>query len=132
MLNFKSKKQLDKERKLKYFGSDLNEFAHTECSKQMTVINIDMLQYKRSKKILRIIESKHEREKTPASQLEALTVLAKVFKYINKIAKHKFEAYIVKGNPPYDRTFVENLITGEKEILDRKELIEFLEFRKEI
>lgn len=51
-----------------YFGSDLNKFISENCSKEMTAINIDLLLYKRSKKHIRIIESKHENEKIPYSQ----------------------------------------------------------------
>jgi len=48
-----------------YFGSDLNKFVNENCSKEMTAINIDLLLYKRSKKHIRIIESKHKNEKIP-------------------------------------------------------------------
>ena len=57
-----------------YYGSDLNKFVNEECSKEMTVINIDMLEYKRSLKKIRIIESKHNNERMPKSQEEILKI----------------------------------------------------------
>ena len=90
------------DKELNYYGSDYNKYLST-LSRKMTVINIDCLQYKRSKRILRIVESKHIGEKTKQSQREILHLLSIVLGYCNNIAKRlMFQLYIVTGNYPYD------------------------------
>ena len=114
-----------------YFGSDLNKFTNEFCSKKMTAINIDFLGYKRSKKIVRIIESKHRREKTPTSQREVLEIFASVFKKLNKrivIFDYTFECYIHRGDYPYNISQVEDLVNDTKFLLDNENLKKFLEF----
>ncbi len=114
-----------------YFGSDLNKFVNNECSKEMTVINIDMLQYKRSKRILRIIESKHTYEKLPKSQQETLDIISYVFRFINKWLKLKyvFECYIITGDPPYDTAEIKDLVNQRCVKLNNRDFINFLEFK---
>ncbi|MAH50987.1 hypothetical protein CMI37_34540 [Candidatus Pacearchaeota archaeon] len=116
---------------MNYFGSDLNKFTNEFCSKEMTAINIDFLGYKRSKKIVRIIESKHSREKTPTSQREVLEIFASVFKKLNKrivIFDYTFECYIHRGDYPYNISQVEDLVNDTKFLLDNENLKKFLEF----
>ena len=116
---------------MNYFGSDLNKFTNEFCSKKMTAINIDFLGYKRSKKIVRIIESKHSREKMPPSQREVLEIFASVFKKLNKrivIFDYTFECYIHRGDFPYEFVEVEDLVNDTKFTLDNGNLIKFLEF----
>ena len=116
---------------MNYFGSDLNKFTNEFCSKKMTTINIDFLGYKRSKKIVRIIESKHSREKTPTSQREVLEIFASVFKKLNKrivIFDYTFECYIHRGDYPYNISQVEDLVNDTKFLLDNENLKKFLEF----
>ena len=116
---------------MNYFGSDLNKFTNEFCSKKMTAINIDFLGYKRSKKIVRIIESKHRREKTPTSQREVLEIFASVFKKLNKrivIFDYTFECYIHRGDYPYNISQVEDLVNDTKFLLDNENLKKFLEF----
>ena len=118
---------------LKYFGSDLNKFVNEECTDKMTVNNIDLIQYKRSKNELRIIEYKHKNEKMPYSQRELLKIVAKVFKYLNKISrKMSFGVYVVSGNYPYEEAKIKDLINKKTELLNQKELIDFLEFKDPI
>ena len=115
-----------------YFGADLNKYVHENCTKEMTVINIDFLSYKRSKQIIRIIESKHSREKIPNSQREVLEIFASVFKKLNKrivMFDHTFECYIVRGDFPYDEVEVEDLVNDTKFKLDNENLKMFLEFK---
>lgn len=114
------------EQELKYYGSDYNKFLNKECSKEMTVINIDVAQYKRSKGILRLCESKHEGEKTKFCQKELLNLLAAIFKVLNKMYQNqKFQIFIVIANPPYDRAHIFNLITGKERWLNKQEFISF-------
>ena len=114
-----------------YFGSDLNKYVNENCSKQMTIINIDYLSYKRAKNIVRIIESKHSKERMPPSQREVLKIFAEFFKKINQLipmSKHTFECYIVRGDFPYDIVEIEDLVNDDKFKLDNEEFKKFLEF----
>ena len=116
-----------------YYGSDLNKFAAISCTKQMTIINIDFLSYKRSKKIVRIVESKHSREKMPPSQREILEIFASIFKKLNKrivIFDYTFECYIHRGDYPYDVSQIEDLVNGTKFSLDSENLKKFLGFEE--
>ena len=116
-----------------YYGSDLNKFAAISCTKQMTIINIDFLSYKRSKKIIRIVESKHSREKMPPSQREILEIFASIFKKLNKrivIFDYTFECYIHRGDYPYDVSQIEDLVNGTKFSLDSENLKKFLGFEE--
>ena len=121
-----------KGQELEYYGSDLNKWVGESCSKEMTHINIDGLSYKRSKKIVRIIESKHSKERMPRSQREILYILAKYFMKINKrhiMYDHTFECYIVRGDHPYEVVEVEDLVNDTKFTLDNENLKRFLEFK---
>ena len=112
---------------LRYYGSDYNKYL-SQLSRKMTVINIDCLQYKRSKRLLRIVESKHLGEKTKQSQREVLHLLAIVLGYCNNIAKKlTFQLYVVTGNYPYEKLQVENLITGTKTTLSGDDVRRFSE-----
>ena len=112
-----------------YFGSDLNKFVNENCSKEMTAINIDLLLYKRSKKHIRIIESKHENEKIPYSQKEVLDILSTAI-----LKDHKFEVFIVMGDPPdYENVKIINLVNGKSyRIKHKQDFIDWLEFKKEL
>ena len=119
-------------KEMNYFGSDLNKFAHKNCTKQMTINNIDYLSYKRDKKTLRIIESKHLDEGMPTSQKEVLDIFAFIFKKLNKriiMVEYTFECYIHRGNQPYDYSEIEDLVNGTKFTLDNENLKRFLEFK---
>jgi hypothetical protein len=119
---------------MNYFGSDYNKFLNSECSKEMTVNNIDVIQYKRSKKILRIVESKHDKEKMKPSQEEVLKLLAVVFKWLNNLpSKHKFEIFIITGNYPYNNVYIRDLISGITYLCkDRERFKKFSEFNLSI
>ena len=114
-----------------YFGADLNKFANENCSKQMTIINIDFLGYKRSKKIIRIIESKHSKERMPPSQREILEIFASIFKKLNKrivIFDYTFECYIHRGDYPYGVSEIEDLVNDTKFLLDNENLKKFIDY----
>ena len=119
------------EKELKYYGSDYNKFIGKECPHTHTCNNIDVIQYKRSRRILRICESKHDHEHLPGTQLEILKLLARIFRYLNKIQKrYRFEIYIVTGNHPYKTVKIENMITGEGVTVNQLQLINFSGFEK--
>ncbi len=121
-------------KELNYFGSDLNKYINKECSKEMTTINIDCLQYKRTKKTLRIIESKHSNEKMKGTQKEALDVLAKYFRILNLEQDDIFfECYIVSADYPYEKARAHNLVTSETTVFNNQEDFKsFLEFKAKV
>jgi hypothetical protein len=114
---------------LKYYGSDLNKFINENCSKEMTAINMDLIIYKRSKRHIRIIESKHLNENIQISQKELLRILSTA-----SFLDYKYEVFIVIGNPPdYEPVTIID-VTNNKEyhINFKKDFIDWLEFDKEL
>ena len=111
----------------KYYGSPLNKFIAEQCKKQMTVINIDLITYDRNKKHIRIIESKHMHEKIGYAQGILLKLLRELFK---TITSYKVDVFIVRGNPPYELTYLEDVISGKRKIVTQSELIKFLNYEK--
>jgi len=115
---------------MKYYGSDLNKFVNENCSKEQTVINIDLLIYKRSKKHIRIIESKHISEGAMEfSQKEVLKILSTA-----QFSGYIFEVFIVIGDPPnYEPVKIVD-ITDNKiyTIKNKNDFINWLEFEKEL
>ena len=117
---------------LTYFGSDLNKWVDDFCTREMTHINIDGLSHKKSKKIVRIIESKHSKEGMPTSQKEVLDIFAFIFKKLNKriiMVEYTFECYIHRGDPPYNYSEIEDLVNDKEFTLDNENLVKFLEFK---
>lgn len=113
-----------------YYGSDYNKYLRKECRTDMTVINIDCVQLDWDKKILRIIESKHDGERIDRNnpQFRVLMLLADVFRHANKIAKqYDFQIYLVVGSPPYNEITIENLITHNITVLTGDEVLQFSE-----
>ena len=106
---------------LKYFGSDLNKWINKNCTKDMTVINIDVAQYKRGISIIRLIESKHENETMSDSQRELLEKLARLHDTL--------EVFTVRGNVPYLTVRITNMKTKEQKTVDAFQLKDFLEFK---
>lgn len=92
----------------------------------MTVINIDCLQFKRSKKAIRLIESKHITEHMPYSQLEVLRILSNVFNSID--TNYKIEVCIVRGDDPYNEIKVADLTNKRDFLLIGDEVKRWCEF----
>lgn len=119
---------------LKYYASDLNKYIGKECSRNMSVINIDLCMYKEKQKknnVLRIIESKHSNEDIPKQQLKILMILAELFKWVNKwiIKNTEFELFIITADPPYDYASIWDLINDEIFDLKNIDFKHFLEFK---
>ena len=118
-----------------YFGSDLNKWIKLFCTKEMTHINLDGLSHKKSKKIVRIIESKHSKEGEklehgmPKGQWDVLCLLAGLFKRVNEMYDHTFECYVVRGDFPYEVVEVEDLVNDKEFTLDNGNLKNFLDFK---
>lgn len=114
---------------LRYYGSDLNKFVNVECSKKMTAINVDLLMFKRSKKTIRLIESKHSYEDVPRTQFELLSLFAKLC----KIVGYTFETFIVRGDPPYQNTIIVNLANAKQyHLFGPQKLKSWLEFELDL
>ncbi len=111
----------------RYYGSGLNKFIAENCKKNMTVMNIDLITYDRDKKHIRIIESKHLNERTGYGQGILLNLLHTLFE---KISGYKVTVFIVRGNPPYDFAYLENVVTGKRKKLEKEALIRFLNYEK--
>lgn len=113
---------------LRKYGSDYNKWLHYHCRPDMTVIDIDCVQWDYNKRILRLVESKHKDEITnrTSHQFKLLRFLALMLRQLNKtINTYTFELYIVTGDYPYDTLIVENLITHTKQTLTGDEVKKF-------
>jgi hypothetical protein len=142
------------------FNSDLNKFLHENCTKEMSVMDVDCITYKRSKRRLRFIESKHVSEGfTGYGQPELLQLLAKaatVFNYLFSIFQQpggfgrleaflppsilgclgslgaRWDVVIIWGNAPFDEVMVHDLVGKHTYHLNKEQLISYLEFRSEL
>lgn len=96
-----------------YYSSDLSKFIGEELSKIMTSINGDLLQFKKSKDMLRVGEYKHEGESMGYQQLNLLNKIEDVFEYARKGGcPTKLEVVILIGNPPFNRLIIQDLTRG--------------------
>jgi hypothetical protein len=115
-----------------YFNSDLSEFIGKQCRKVMTSIDVDILQVKASRRIIRFIESKHKNEKVGDQQRKALSILGKIGRAVNKnhvlFDTWSVEVYIVRSNIPYHDVEIEDLVNfTEFKIIDVEKFKKFLE-----
>jgi hypothetical protein len=122
-------------KKDRYFGSDLNEFIYHNCDKKMVVNNIDLIMLKHrpnKKSILRVIESKHTREKPmPDGQKAILSVMKNVFidAGMSNFAVD-FQLYVVYGDQPYNELRIFDSINQTTfEIKGRQQVIDWLEMK---
>ena len=100
----------------RYFGSDLNKFVAVNCRKDMVVNNIDLIinDYKNNK--IRIIESKHGREKMSKGQQILL----------GKLSKMGIDTYTIYGDEPYDEATIYSFQSNRTKKVNKTELIKFL------
>lgn len=112
-----------------YYSSDLSKYIGKECDKVMTSINIDLAQFKKSKKILRIAEYKHENEEMKYQQNELLKELAKAFDFLNNHNYPiKFEICIIRGNHPYSKIQIKDLLTNTTYLVEGDAVKKYLTF----
>lgn len=120
----------------RYFGSDLNRFIYENCTKRMTVNNIDlvMFKYKKGDKhVLRIIESKHTQERQMNDgQKNVLGWIRDLFLFANAaddaFKNIVFELYVVYADEPYDKLRVFDAINQVYfNIVGRQRVIDWLE-----
>lgn len=109
----------------RYYGADLNKFIAENCRKDMTVINIDLMTWDRDKKHIKIIESKHLNETTGKGQSMLLRTL---YKLVKLISGYTIDVVIVRGDPPYNWAYLEDVMTGERKKLKRQELIDYFNY----
>lgn len=102
-----------------YFNSDLNKFIGEECEHSMTSIDIDLAQFKKSRGIIRIAESKHLNESIGYQQNSLLEELAQIAEFINKSGYRnkdgrviQLEVDLIRGNYPYGEIQVKDYITS--------------------
>ena len=100
----------------KYYGSDLNKLVAKDCRKDMMVMNIDLIINDYNQNKLKIVESKHSREQLGHGQHLLL----------KKLAQMGIDTYVVYGDAPYTNSRVYSYKTNREKIMNRAELINFL------
>lgn len=114
-----------------YFNSELNRYIGTKLPKIMTSIDLDLLQVKASRKIVRLAEYKHDKEGVGDQQDKALKRLGKLALVINKNPE-LFEGWsvqvvLIRGNEPYDNISVYCYVTDKTYYLkDKNKINKFL------
>lgn len=115
-----------------YYNSELSEFIGIQCKKVMTSIDIDILQVKASRNMLRFIESKHIGEKLGDQQEKALKQLGWLARLVNKndelFSGKVMQVFLIRGNKPYDKVEIYDFVNFNLYELSEKEKIKsFLE-----
>lgn len=108
----------------KYYGSPLNLFIAENCRKDIVVNNIDLIIHDYKKKIITIIESKHNNEGIRKGQELLLKKLRSLIP--KRQNDYIFQILIIKGDYPYDTA---NLLNTNGELvktLNREDLIKFI------
>jgi len=108
----------------KYYGSPLNLFIAENCRKDLVVNNIDLIIHDYKKKIITIIESKHDKEPIRVGQGLLLKKLRSLIP--KKPQDYKFQILIIKGNYPYDDADLLNVNGEIVKQLSKTELIKFI------
>jgi len=108
----------------KYYGSPLNVFIAENCRKDMVVNNIDLIIHDYKKKIITIIESKHNNESIKLDQ----SLLLKKLRFLiqKRIFGYTIQILIIKGNYPYDNVNLLNVKGEVVKTLNKEQLIKFI------
>jgi len=110
-----------------YFNSDLNKFIGKECQKIMTSIDCDLLQHKKSKKLLRIGEYKHIGEGVGNQQNDVLKEIARLFKWaMDNGYDRKLECNLIRGNYPFLKLDVYDYVTNSNFTLEGDDVKKYL------
>lgn len=99
-----------------YYGSDLNKLVAEKCRVDMVVNNIDLIINDYKNNCIRIIESKHSKEKLSKGQ-EIL---------LKKLSKMGINTYCIYGDPPYDTAIIYSFQRCESINVNYNQLIKFL------
>lgn len=114
---------------MSYYGSDLNRFIGEYCPHDFTTINVDCLCLKWERRILRVIEAKHNNEPVGKQQYKALRFLAQCLNNL-EFKGWVFEVFITKGNHPYDTLLVQDILRNRSyKISGQANVIDWLSFK---
>jgi len=102
---------------LKYYSSDLSKWIDENCTHEMTSINMDIVQYKRSLGLSRNIEYKHNNEGMKGGQEELLRIFSK-----------DKPTYLIRGDYPFKEAKIKRISDGKTITVDDDELRMFLNF----
>lgn len=107
------------------FNNELSEFNHNNCRKDMTILDIDTVQWKSN--IIRFIESKHMNEPIRKMQGKFLKLIATCLSVIG----FNIEVLVIRGDMPYtDGVIIFDMKSGNQyELKTKEELISFLDFK---
>ena len=105
----------------KYYSSDLSKWIDKNCTHEMTSINLDILQYKRSCGRFRFIEYKHSNEGMKTGQSEVLSK-------ISRWNIPELEVYIIYGDYPFDDVKIKRVKDNKVISVNNEQLIKFLNF----
>jgi hypothetical protein len=106
----------------RYFSSDLSKYIHQKLPNNFTSMNLDIVQFKHEKKLIRFIEYKHTNEWENHGQRQLMYKLSR----IDKIDGCDVEVVYIHGNYPFDTAMVTNKKTGEIKYICNSELLKFL------
>lgn len=112
----------------KYYGSPLNLFIAENCRKDLVVNNIDLIIHDYKKKIITIIESKHDNESIKLGQGILLKKLRELIP--KKANDYIFQILIIKGNYPYEKACLLNVNGEIVKTLNKEQLIKFINNEK--
>lgn len=113
----------------RFYGSDLNRMIDKECTRFMTVMNIDLIMYEKYSKSIRIIESKHSHEKMRSPQYNLLMILSTFEKILKQNTDYSFEVFTIYGDPPYKTAWIKKMNKNLSIEVNHNELINFLNFK---
>ncbi len=122
------------------YVSDFSEFHHKRLDPKMTLMDLDLVQYKvmkDGKERIRLIEYKGTYEEIREMQLPLLNKFASYFSFLNDFAKNtKFEVLMIKADFRENKlkdnvATIYNFIEKKTIQVDEKELISFLEYTKD-
>lgn len=111
-----------------YFSSDLSKWINENCTKEMTSINLDIFQLKKSLKRCRVIESKHDNEGMKNGQESALGFLSNVFSMLTIPGGWEIGVYVITGNYPYNNAVIKRLSDKKTVTVNSEQLRKFLNF----
>lgn len=108
----------------KYYGSPLNLFIAENCRKDLVVNNIDLIIHDYKRKIITIIESKHDNEQIKLGQSLLLKKMRQLIP--KRVNDYKIQILIIRGNYPYESANLLNVNNKLIKSLNKQELIKFI------
>jgi hypothetical protein len=114
-----------------YYNSNLSKYIGQTLKRTFTSIDVDILQIKASRNVLRFIESKHENEKLGDQQESALKTIAWIARLVNTNSAifngKRIDVYMVRGNPPYEEIIIRDFVSFRQyKLSDKKKIDGFL------